>query len=597
MSKPFKFLKKHYLLVTSIVLLIAIGITLQVYGKSIVKQLLQQYIQRETAGNYELTYTDLDYNLLSRRVTLHQVALLPKGNVPFDRSSYSIELKRMDVQLHEILSIYTENKLHIEGIDIIEPTVSLLSGLNAKDQITVDLGNLYLLISDYIEILEIDYFNLQSGTFIYKNTDAVFENIDFQLKSFILDSIDRPNEIFYADEIDLKLQKESFILPDSTHSFNFDRFRLSTADSILAFENVTIRPLENIQADSQTVYHIDIPLLELVGIDYHKAYHEDLLTLDSVKIESPEVDILSGRKEQEGKLRDLLAKLFRSHLINVFVINDGEVTYQKNSHKIKSTLNGNIYQLKLDSTVLKKNSTWFSEIEANLRDFSYIFEDSSTIATFDDLKASTFEQSLDIQNFDLNFNLNEKRNKLIFSSIDIDGVDIMAYMREGIIHASSIVLDEPVAGIGSEFGDPSSVTASYSPDDIYRHIASFASTIKADNLQVMQADLSNANTRLSKIDFTTQNFVLDSSVHRWSNITGRDQLSLHFAMTRGDFRIMGLADYTETYQHIHISDPVIAHAQIDTLQAKATAVYIYGLTLDDFLLNQYPIADSVLLWS
>ena len=135
--------------------------------------------------------------------------------------------------------------------------------------------------------------------------------------------------VFFSSPIVLEIKDQVMLLPDSIHEEGFEKFLLSTSDSILRFQGAFVRPTESSgvsfsQQNDMNVYDVKIPNLGLVGMDYFKAYNENVFSVDQVYIREPDIRInnervsLSSDESSDNNILSLLTQTFDSLLIGKF---------------------------------------------------------------------------------------------------------------------------------------------------------------------------------------------------------------------------------------------------------------------------------------
>jgi len=583
-----KLIRQHRWIFISLLILTASGFVLHFYGKSIVKNLVQRYVQQETAGGYRLTYDGLSFNLLDRSLTLEEVALTPDStdSTRVNKTQYHIKVRQMKVNLKDIIELYTKKKFHIEGIEVDNPEITL-SRADQKEKIALDVADFYLLISDYIEVLQIDYLRLSSGTFIYANTGEEFRNIDFSLKSFKLDSIRDSTNIFFSDEIELKLEKQSFILPDSLHKLSFSELRLSTKDSLLSLKKVRVRPLAESDTDSTASYTINIPSLELVGIDYRKAYHNGFLVLDSLKLYKPKIDLTPREQKSSSNVKQILSGLFKSYAIKTFLLVDADISYHRLSYDMKTLINANFAGVTLDSGAVEP-ADWFETAEVSVENYHY--SDSIWQITLDSVSASSQKQHVALFNMKARQCFPDDTASFSLEVLTVDKVRLEKLTENKGLAATQIKLLRPeVAGLNGK----SQKKKKLSPQELQKAIAPFVSYIATDSLIIIDGSFKLNQINIRDFNFNAQSFRLDTAVQNWSGIARQEKASMTFSTRYDSVEIEGVLAYREKNQQLQLLSPVVRHMKNDSLQAKAKDITFFGLTLDDLISSDIPALDSV----
>ncbi|WP_155210152.1 hypothetical protein [Fulvivirga aurantia] len=572
----------------------AFAIFIHLYGRSIINEFIQRYVALESKNNYTLTYESFDFEPFAGQITLHEAKLTPKETADslLLPTRYRIELRKMEVTLQEVLAVYTDRKVHISGITVYDPVVEFIKEKDTETEITLDLGNLYLSLSDYIEVLQIDEFEIESGSFIHNPSGQQFDGINFYLESFVLDSTDAKNEIFYSEKIEISLDQQSFILPDSLHAFSFESLVMSTADSVLSFKEATIKPLDSLSTEVELRYDIHVPSLDLVGIDYLKAYKDKQLIIDSLKLQNPEIAI-SGSKPTRDKKRKKASSVFSGHSIGVLLIEQAQLSYKNETSFHIDQVNLKILDVALDESFdLEKQ--WFSAANANMSVLSMLKTDSSFIKV-DSVSASSSKNSVLINGLSIGTKDSVDHTQFLLTTLALDGIDIVDAIKKKSVVAKRMHIYQPQVKIPTDIGGGVDQSVKLSVDSAYRTLQPFINKIQSDSLVIEKGQLTAGNFSIKNFSFQSDAFLFDESVESWQNITKNENLNATVVLNKYPYRITGQVNYIEELQHILLENPTINHLENDSLSITASRIDSYGISLDDFLSDPYPQSDSVVI--
>ena len=141
--------------------------------------------------------------------------------------------------MESVLRIYTDKELVVDGIEVIDPLLFMTKINPEKKPLKFgrETGELYDVISQYLELLQINYLKVRSGTVDHSPSNFRLKAIDFDVENFEVSQRTRRKKIFYSEAINLGVNQQSILLPDSIHELSFEGFELSTKDSILNFNN------------------------------------------------------------------------------------------------------------------------------------------------------------------------------------------------------------------------------------------------------------------------------------------------------------------------------------------------------------------------
>jgi len=237
MKKTKQKIRRNVIFLTiSIILMIGATVAMLKLGQYYSSDILYQLIKRETNGYYELGFEDLQINFWKKRIKISKINLRPDSTKNFDElglpNVYQLDLNELWLDLESISSIYFDKELIISNVRIVDPQINLIKNRSTKSQnFSLQVGNIYNAISDYLKVLRIEYFHIENGEVAHSPSDFSLSGIEFFISNLLMDSTRQKNRIFYSEEIELEVTNQTFKLPDSIHTITFDKFFLSTRDS------------------------------------------------------------------------------------------------------------------------------------------------------------------------------------------------------------------------------------------------------------------------------------------------------------------------------------------------------------------------------
>lgn len=252
-----------------------------------------------------------------------------KGNSKLEKAKITYKAGAPLIHLHgvDMLKAYNYNVLKIDSLQLQEPNLSLTGrsnkiaspANNEEDQFKEE--DLYALIEDYLYSLSIKKINLQKGNLSIKKKeseaeDAFITNIRRAgLWNFRLDSTSayQMSKLFYADDFELEIANYEHELPDGLHRITADEIGISTLTENIYISDLKISeknsqyPYTNLKnSTAKTLLNLQIPRLELDGVDILKAYLHKELEVRQVKIPAPSIQL--GTLIGSGKDRTNLIK-------------------------------------------------------------------------------------------------------------------------------------------------------------------------------------------------------------------------------------------------------------------------------------------------
>lgn len=425
--------KKRYFFVVLVVVLGAVSPLLldklRQYEGDLAGRLLREVVERESNGYYTVTFNDAMLSILNADIEINDFRLVPNtvvGDSTAPINTFEIAIPKVTLSLENIYSILFRDELTIKSVRIVDPEISMLrtNEPQKKRPFSLEAGDLYSVVSQYLKLFKIEYFQIEEGAFNYDNP-TVFEDttaleisrLNFEAKNFLLDSAsEQLKRVFYTDEIELVIHDQALFLPDSIHKFSFGKLHLSTSDGLVRFEQIKVAPRSDIgvsfykNPDLINLYDISVPSLHLSGVDFLKAYSENMLFIDSVSIDQPSVLINdekegSGNKEAvENGLSAILINYFdqvyiRSANINKARMNLHLITDGKDRGLKLENANIKLGEFRVDSSFFgtkRDSKEYFKDIELSFDNYRAKLADSVHQVFIKHFRLSSFDNIIEL---------------------------------------------------------------------------------------------------------------------------------------------------------------------------------------------------------
>lgn len=376
------------------------------YSDELFNMVIRERLKTISKGRYDIKYQGISYALNERKLNLSNFTVSPSpGTRPNDslRTLYEASIPNLEVTFESYLDLYFFRELKLVGIRVEKPVLNInrypLEG--EKTSLSFETGNLYTNIEDYLSVFEIEEFFithalldytqfLPEGTRSYRINDLSFELNDFLLNP---ESGKDSSRVFYTNNIELNLSNQSLILPDSLHQLSFEQLSASTRDSTVTLKNFSISPLnarvfeDPYAFKTYNYYNISIPEFKMMGIDFSRAYNEDILVVKNILLN----DILTrlqsntgvrgkNRKKVTNTLPDIITYAFNKVLVDTFSLNNGEFNVNRQDRerfqadKLYLQLAG--FNVDTSTKVFNEYTDFYSNLKLELRDISYELPDS-----------------------------------------------------------------------------------------------------------------------------------------------------------------------------------------------------------------------------
>ena len=364
--------------------------TIRQYTANLVGDWLAGKIEETTGGLYNLDYNYVRFDIFTNELRIKNLSIsLDTGLI--DREAYLeqysnlVELTTPVVvfKLRSLWDLLVNNKLNVAFIGIEAPQVDLLHGDLPEQIKEINKVKSTENLRQFLLQIEIDSFRVVHGKVNLALKDQEKHNIfnlrirDFSIltKGFKLDKIN-PEKLLrgiYAKELLLEVNDQEILLPAARHKLAFKNFTLSTIDSVISLDSVRIAPID--REDSVAQADILLAELNINGIDFEKAYLEDVLDIKQFRINHPQI-LLNLQKmvhtashkpdtTTDGLLTTHLKLPFHAINLQQFSIDKGQA-YINHSQRVNiHNLYFNLRNIELDS-----QATTPARLIAKLNDYT-----------------------------------------------------------------------------------------------------------------------------------------------------------------------------------------------------------------------------------
>lgn len=356
----------------AVVLLVVLAIN------PLVKKLLADRIATRLIGNFSYSYDQLSVNLLDRAVTFEHVTWKFPRDTTISNQKGSVE--RFRISGISVISLLSGKHFRIKEIrfdSLVMVTRMHLPAKGDSTQVSPDLKafNFYDLIKGQIKSLKVKKIVINDGnaTWLNSNTDQVwraFDHMQVEIHSIALDSALAATHNGWFTLRNARLEGENgiFFLPDSLHRIRLGKFVVDYREKRISIDSFQVVPLfTKAEMYDQVRYETDrleinVPKIQISGIDLGKLIYEDKLRIAHIGIEEMNLEAFKDKHSPEWHSR---------------YIRLPQVALQQASLNIKidslTVSNALIRSEQLSSLTHKKGFVIFTELQAA---FSNITNDS-----------------------------------------------------------------------------------------------------------------------------------------------------------------------------------------------------------------------------
>ena len=443
------------------------------------------------ASEYELTLGDnihrikvnsLDLSTRKKSVLFKQIKLYPIQNNTSKLNQRNIIEANCDsvrLDLFNFKRAFHQKRFTFQKINLFNPEVTLTQNEIADEKGKRDnLSFMYKLISNYAKGIYSNQVLVQKGKMQLINKTGTLQNgtieseIKLQLSGFALDEISarQTDRLFFANQIELNFSNYQMQLVDHLHKLTIESFNLSTRKKLARIQNLHFFPdsVNNMEDklkeyDRSELYEFTIPELSLRNADFHEAFFNKKLSVDTLNIKQPQIyyENFAGLKEEKPKvdfedLFQLLANYLYDIHISAVDIPDGTIRMINHSRKGKTISLDNHFTLGLENMVINqeefgKKKLLFSEfVDLSIRDHVIQLSDNVHIIKAEEIGFSTKKREV----FALKASIYPETNIKSFPSVNwniqisipevrIKGVNIEELYFDHKINADNLLINAP----------------------------------------------------------------------------------------------------------------------------------------------------------
>lgn len=319
---------KWYILPAVVVVLIAGLFLLNLHlTKRLEKYLKKELIQRTsdaTDGFYNLSFKDLSISLFKGELKMEGIQLAPDSAVfrqwadidSLPQTYINAQIGEIDFKGINLTWRWSYKKLHFNSFEIKSPDIrvfeSYYSSRTEKKTKNIESKTLYEVISPYINVLSVRTLNLvnANASFTVENpatpiyyalTDVSFHAYGFRLDEDSSDS----GKLLYCDNFDFVTNRRQSLLTNNDFTLETDSIRLSTEDSIIYIQNITLIPQEELWLKKgqkpDTYLNALIKTVEVQGIRFTREEALNYLTARSFNIDSSDIKVFDQKNSNQQK--------------------------------------------------------------------------------------------------------------------------------------------------------------------------------------------------------------------------------------------------------------------------------------------------------
>lgn len=562
--------RKKWLMTLTVILglLIGINLILNHYIDKVVGTLIKEFVHEKSNGFYKVEFDEIAYILNNGRFYMSNFKfdIHPDlhEKITYEELSqkyvYGATIPVLHIDIIDFWSIFVNRKLRVIGVEIDEPFIKVINLNKNKTpkKISFEAGNLYEILSGHLNELKINDFLIKNGEFDYETYQGPdYDN--FQIKGFTFEvnnfqvneqATTRKDKIFYTDDIYLEIKDQLFLLKDSIHKVTFDRFYISTSDNEFGFENFNLTRRNNSPGNTKLHdhYEINLPQLRLAGIDFLSAYNNNLLIIDSLKIQDPTINI-KKRKQRQAKdstrnsLLDVAMVYHEYLMIEHFDLDDAHLIYTDETKDLAKRysidhISAHLTKVEIDTGNNPKYQYGFNFDKADLivKDYEVNLPDSVNTVKFGEFSISSDPFEIKLKDFTFNPNLTSSsmhEKNMVFATIPylvITDFDIAQAINSDTFQIDELYIENPDFKIipGTTKTNAEGTVGPGGLYGIYESIQSFSDYFSLEKVKLLNGKFemgkppngSIRNLTLNAINLSLEHLIVDGFTDTKNDLLG-----------------------------------------------------------------------------
>jgi hypothetical protein len=294
-----------------------------IYSSERLKSKLSNYIDEGTNHEYQLVVSDIHFNPFTGKFSLDSLRLTNRN-----RKGNYFKLQTGKIIVSGILTglLFSRTNLTISKLQITSPLIEVYSEhFNKTEKITKkELAvKLQAFLNKTIKKIAIREIEIKDAGIQYDQRSEGHQpfrsirNLDLAVTGFYIDSemISHQEELFQADEINLKIRNFNRMLGDHRHQVHLDQFIYSMRDKKVTGKNIRLFPVDTINR-SGTLYWVKIPVIEMDWNTPVQPKGSDTIKIKTLNLKQSEIRIKPAVNVNSPNLRDLrdfdLYQLFKN---------------------------------------------------------------------------------------------------------------------------------------------------------------------------------------------------------------------------------------------------------------------------------------------
>ncbi|HZY35914.1 MAG TPA: hypothetical protein VFE53_04655 [Mucilaginibacter sp.] len=319
----FKVFRKKWQKITAIVLAVFIALILLLalpvnsYWSPILAREVKKIVLKSSDSLYKVDFTSAELHVLRGTIDIYNITLKPDTAVYNRRKKENIapnnlvmmSVKRLTLSHIHPFKWYFRHQLDIGEIALDEPVLNISYQLNhKKDTVLAHRQTAWQKISKSLQSLHID--NILLGDVKLKYEDysgnklviSELKQLNLSAHDLLIDSATQTDKsrMLYCKNVVAELNNYSAKTPDGLYSYKFDHLRLSTLQSRLNIEGLTLTPIKTAaffakSDDDKFGFRLDS--LQMDNFDYLSYHKYRVITASRLFLNNGRLEVYGNPKK------------------------------------------------------------------------------------------------------------------------------------------------------------------------------------------------------------------------------------------------------------------------------------------------------------
>jgi hypothetical protein len=429
-------------------------------------------------NRHHVTIGELNLSTQKGKVLVEKIKVFPT-NDQNNKNNIEAACDTVLLDCFNFKKAYHQKRFYFQKISLINPEVKFVQNTSVavKDK-HEQVSFVYDLISRYAKGVYANQVSVKKGKLQLLNPTGVIRTGDIessvrlQLSGFALDenSIKRTDRLFYANQIELNFSNYQMQLVDQLHKLTIDNLSISTRKKSAKLENLHLFPVskENVEEllkkyNRSEMYEFSIPLLSLTNTDFHNAFFNKKLSVDTLKIDNPQIyyeNFASLKQDKPRRDFDDLFYMISGYLVDIQIktvdIPEGTIRLISHNKRDQTISFNNNFSLTLGNMLINANQfgqkkLLFSDyVDFSVRNYLIHLSDNVHVLKAGEVGFSTRKKEIYVSNARMYPETNSKDFSLFGWNIQISvpeirikGINVEDMFFNNSLTADNLIITSP----------------------------------------------------------------------------------------------------------------------------------------------------------